>query len=746
MASRPTRSTARLAAILDRLPDALLLVDPAGIVENANAKALEAFSAISGQPLIGLSLGELLPSMADVAEAADGADGKARRMVARSLDGVVFGVEVTCTPVPWGGGEERLLISMHHSGGIDAEAELVRTGRATQAVLRSTEEAVCGVDRDGRVVLANPAAGRLFGVRVSAIAGQELHSAVWHTKADGTPYPPNESPVARTLRTGRRIQRRPEIVWRADGTPVPVEVSTAPIKDGSEVVGAVFALTDVTESHELNRRRNRLIDLLTTEVEPLLAAFPFHAEAARVQAALTAALDYEDLMAGEGWGERPATEVNVLLAAAADVVRTAAKDVGVLIEVDDYAGKVPADSGRLTAGLAELLRLAVAASGEGEVVELGARLDGGRVRLTVAGSDGGRPLAESMLEYLRAEGGPAGPDLGYVQLVAEGHDGRLLIEAAPGRRTFVLDLPVEVKAAPVARPHRRHARTEAPPAPSAVPPVPTPPPAPPSQAPEISGNVIPMPARRPGAEATEARPVVAEAATEVAVEDRPRPTQVLTWPRAGAGLADALGSRGLGSVALDRRDPPAVVPAGTAVVLVDPQGGTLGRKMLHSLAGAVSAARLPLVLTVGLSEFGENETASEPTALIGAVLPPADRPLNVLVVEPDAGVAAALGDRLTELGYVATHARTDTRAAARAGEVKPDLVLRNLALPTDRIDWLRNLNGDSPVPVIAYTTSDLTVGHSTRLSSGQSKLGLAARASGPDVEDRLAGLLAVLGG
>jgi CheY-like chemotaxis protein len=186
------------------------------------------------------------------------------------------------------------------------------------------------------------------------------------------------------------------------------------------------------------------------------------------------------------------------------------------------------------------------------------------------------------------------------------------------------------------------------------------------------------------------------------------------------------------------------MPAGTAVVLIDPQGGTIGRRMLHQLSAAVTAARLPLVLTFGFTEFAEGEHASEPAALIGALLPEPGRSLSVLVVEHDKAVAVALGERLTEAGYQAAHARTDARAAARVADSRPDLVLRNLALSVERLDWLRATDNAGSIPVIAYTTVDLTPGHVARLGGGQTRLGLVERAGGPEFDERLAALLAAL--
>lgn len=60
MSSRPSRGAARLAAILDALPDALLLVNANGTVVNANSIALEVMES-PGTGLVGRGVLDLLP-------------------------------------------------------------------------------------------------------------------------------------------------------------------------------------------------------------------------------------------------------------------------------------------------------------------------------------------------------------------------------------------------------------------------------------------------------------------------------------------------------------------------------------------------------------------------------------------------------------------------------------------------------------------------------------------------------------
>jgi PAS domain S-box-containing protein len=766
MAARPVRSTARLAAILDRLPEALLLVDAAGLVENANAKALETFGARPNRPLIGLPLGGLLPALAG-SSAADFGTARPRRIVARGLDGMVFGVEATCASVPWGGGEERLLVSLRQgpASGSDADAELLRTGRATQAVLRSTEEAICGVDLEGRVLLANPAAGRMFGIRISSLVGTDLHAMVMHTRQDGTSYPAADSPVARTIRTGRRIQRRREIVWRVDGTPVPVEISTAVIRDGSEIGGIVVAFTDLSDSLEQERRRRRLLDLLRTRVEPgLAAAGSGSGETAEALAQLLSqvreAVGHEDLMDGQLRTDPEHVEVSRIIG---DAVACADLTTSVPIEVGKTPGAIRVDVRRLTAAVVELLRIAASADEAQGPVRINTEEMAGRIRILVS-APGLRAPAEILLSRLNPRSAPTGvpePDLAFVQLVAEDHRGLLLLESnADAGRSYVLELPTAADAVSAGvrlrAVGRHHAGQERPvdglgaaaaPASGHSPDQAT-------NGPSVSRPAAVDPATKGDAVVValsahrgSVAPTFSTGSTQPPTTiDVLAPAQVLVWPRPGGRLAEELTARGLGSVALDRRERPVIVPVGTSVVLVDPQDGPLSRRTLTDLGSAAAAAGLPLVLAAAVVEIGPEGAATDPTVLLAAVLGRPASGVAVLVVEEDPALAGVLIARLIGVGCQAEHARDDSRAAELIGDRRPDLVLRNLAVPwrADPPGWPGEASGAGPIPVIAYTANDLRPGHQARLQCGDTVLGVAPRGGGPASDERLAEFLAGL--
>ncbi|MDF4251603.1 PAS domain-containing protein [Streptomyces sp. WMMB303] len=275
MSSRPSRGAARLAAILDALPDALLLVNCNGTVVNANAIALETLET-PGTALVGRGLLDLLPEFdskripgsmrrPDEAEQSQGRQ-KPTRMVARRTDGSEFPVEVTSANLEDGrtpyasaieaafadspgsgytGDELLMLVVRDLTGTLDTEAELARQQRQTEMILRAASEGVVGVDSEGRVVLVNPSAAQILGYRASDLGGQELHPLVHHSRPDGSPLPFEETPLADSLRSGRKHRvRAGQVLWAKDGRAVPVDMTTAPVRDGEQLVGAVLTFTD----------------------------------------------------------------------------------------------------------------------------------------------------------------------------------------------------------------------------------------------------------------------------------------------------------------------------------------------------------------------------------------------------------------------------------------------------------------------------------------------------------------------
>ncbi|KUL47484.1 hypothetical protein ADL22_09965, partial [Streptomyces sp. NRRL F-4489] len=267
----------------------MLLVNCNGTVVNANAIALEMFEA-PGTALVGRGLLDLLPtfdskripgSMRRRDEEVEGRT-KPTRMVARRTDGTELAVEVTSANLEDGrtpyesafeaayadhrngytGDELLMLVVRDLSGTLDTEAELARQQRQTEMILRAAAEGVVGVDSEGRVVLVNPSAAQILGYRASELGGKELHPLIHHSRADGSALPWEDTPLADTLKSGRKHRVRGQVLWAKDGRAVAVDLTTAPVRDGDQLVGAVMTFTDRRPLDALAARHDQLLAVL----------------------------------------------------------------------------------------------------------------------------------------------------------------------------------------------------------------------------------------------------------------------------------------------------------------------------------------------------------------------------------------------------------------------------------------------------------------------------------------------------
>lgn len=289
----PVRGAARLAAILDALPDALLLVDASGSVVNANSAALTLFEGESAERLLGKPIAELLPGIGR-AVATPGAGPAAlpagsaapmdprdlvgaavrrppERMAARRTDGSVFPAEVTTAELTEEDESElTLLVVRDLTGVLDVEAELRRQQRQIELILRAASEGIIGVDHEGRIVLVNPAGAKILRYRAADLGGQNVHELLTHSRADGTPLPESECPLLDSVRTGAKHRAVDSVLWRSDGGPVYVDLTTAPVYEGENIIGAVMTFVDNSATRTSARQAAELTNVLDKDLRGTL--------------------------------------------------------------------------------------------------------------------------------------------------------------------------------------------------------------------------------------------------------------------------------------------------------------------------------------------------------------------------------------------------------------------------------------------------------------------------------------------
>jgi PAS domain S-box-containing protein len=447
VSSRPSRGAARLAAILDALPDALVLVNANGTVVNANSIALEAFET-PGTALVGRGLLDLLPQfdsrlIPGSMRRPDTIDQRGRtkptRMIARRTDGSEFPVEVTSAnlengqqaydsygPTP---DELLMLVVRDLSGTVDTEAELARSQRQTEMILRAAAEGVVGTDTEGRVVLVNPVAAQILGYRASDLGGQDLHALILHSRADGEPFAYEESPLADTLRSGRKHRVRGQVLWSKTGDKVSVDLTTAPVRDGDQLVGAVMTFTDrrpydtlVEEKEQAQERHEQELARLAEEHDKQLTDMR---EQHAAELAELGERHEEELAAGDeryaALGEREMDRYEALAARHEQ-----------LLAVLDQSLRGPLDQLR-----GELSKLAADDAGQlwPEANQVLHHLAAGYSRITT--------LVDNVLGFQRLDSGAEGITRTNVMLdavVAAGVDGAVEL-IGPGRVQFAVHAP-----------------------------------------------------------------------------------------------------------------------------------------------------------------------------------------------------------------------------------------------------------------------------------------------------------------
>jgi two-component system CheB/CheR fusion protein len=197
-------------------------------------------------------------------------------------DGSRVDVSVTLSPVL--SGTQALLgisaISRDITQLVGARKAIADREERIRLLLDSTAEAIYGIDLNGLCTFCNAACARLLGHDApSALIGRQMHPLIHHTRADGTPYPPEQSSIFAAMRHREEAHVDDEVLWRADGTSFPAEYWSHPIVRNGELIGAVVTFLDITvrrqaeeEIQEGVRRREQFLAMLSHELRNPLAA------------------------------------------------------------------------------------------------------------------------------------------------------------------------------------------------------------------------------------------------------------------------------------------------------------------------------------------------------------------------------------------------------------------------------------------------------------------------------------------
>ncbi len=121
-------------------------------------------------------------------------------------------------------------------------------------LLQALSQGVIGLDGDGLVMFANPAATHILGFSENQLLGQKLHATIHAKSADGSPRPLKDCPIDLALQQGQKTGWVEDVFWSQDDQPVPVEYSATRIMDMGGTRGAVVTFSDIRFRQQARRQ------------------------------------------------------------------------------------------------------------------------------------------------------------------------------------------------------------------------------------------------------------------------------------------------------------------------------------------------------------------------------------------------------------------------------------------------------------------------------------------------------------
>jgi PAS domain S-box-containing protein len=366
-----------------------------------------------------------------------------------------------------------------------AEEAIERERQRLQALVETSPVGIVLVDAEGRPLLVNREAERIFGYsRVEGDSG-------WYDRAvrrrpDGSVYTRAELPLERALRRGETV--RAEEVWfyLPDGRTVPTLTNATPVYGASgEIAGAIAIIQDMTPLEEVEKVRSEFLGMVTHELKTPLTAIKgsaatalgssrpldaaqlrelfeiINGQADRLRELVDDLLDMTRIEAGSLSIDPEPLDLRTVVE---ETLATFFRTVGlreVRLELPDALPLVKADRGRIGQVMTNLLTNAAKFSPSEAPITISAEQD--PLSVTVHVRDEGRGIAREKLPLLfkkfsrlhednRQNLSSTGLGLAISKGIVEAHGGRIWADSAGEGQgtTFSFSLPIAVQEASAA--------------------------------------------------------------------------------------------------------------------------------------------------------------------------------------------------------------------------------------------------------------------------------------------------------
>jgi len=261
--------------ILEALPDAVVGVDPSGVIQFVNRQAESVFGS-GRDDLIGAPLEMLVPGSLDQVQAAhlnahepapsQPQTGANLELSGLRADGTEFPVDIIVSPMDTGSGmlvivsvRDRTNREGPHTNGNGRRADRLL------AIVEHSDDAIIGKTLDGTITSWNAGAERMYGYSSLEMIGQSVQVL----SADGID---EMTDILARISRGEDVDHLETDRRRKDGTVFQASLSATPIRDADGmIVGASTITRDVSQARQAFEAARSMIE---TSQDSLVALNP----------------------------------------------------------------------------------------------------------------------------------------------------------------------------------------------------------------------------------------------------------------------------------------------------------------------------------------------------------------------------------------------------------------------------------------------------------------------------------------
>jgi two-component system sensor histidine kinase/response regulator len=145
----------------------------------------------------------------------------------------------------------------------ESRKALEESNERIATLMNSTAAGIYGIDMEGACTFANAACLQMLGYdHAEDFIGKNTHQLAHNRYADGSPMSAEDCKIYKAFREGVEIHVEDEVLWRRDGTAVPVEYWVYPIRTDGQITGCAVSFIDITKRKIAQDERDRFFDLV----------------------------------------------------------------------------------------------------------------------------------------------------------------------------------------------------------------------------------------------------------------------------------------------------------------------------------------------------------------------------------------------------------------------------------------------------------------------------------------------------